>query len=357
MKYVLNLRFSPRPWAARSKNSRLTAQKGAGIIRYAGCAENYGPSWSPWSIGSEGETDIPVVMANGMADIQGKSDGFEPTTEVHQVLLAFEATACMRKCASGRAHKWRRRAPVMSVVSRERPGSRGIPARILVAGSGLLAGALASALTAYGFATRQIVLREPEIERGMDWRPNLVLVDVRYLDLTSGFAFVGELHRAGLRVCVIDAADDADRQSAWRGAGASALVDGSEPFEQLFRTVDRLLRNGPTPQVGNGSPRSFGLTYGAEEPPDPDLQPFTVLTEREQFVLAELMEGHCAEEIANGAFVSISTIRSQIKAILQKLGVNSQLAAVALARRAGWTLDSARESAAKASNGRRARVG
>jgi DNA-binding CsgD family transcriptional regulator len=55
--------------------------------------------------------------------------------------------------------------------------------------------------------------------------------------------------------------------------------------------------------------------------------------------LGELMEGHCAEEIANAAFVSISTVRSQIKAILHKLGVNSQLAAVALARRNGWSLD------------------
>ena len=65
------------------------------------------------------------------------------------------------------------------------------------------------------------------------------------------------------------------------------------------------------------------------------------LTEREQVVLAELIEGHCAEDIAKAAFVSISTVRSQIKAILQKLGVNSQLAAVAMARRAGWSLESA----------------
>jgi len=36
--------------------------------------------------------------------------------------------------------------------------------------------------------------------------------------------------------------------------------------------------------------------------------------------------------------VSISTVRSQIKAILQKLGVNSQLAATALVQQAGWTL-------------------
>ena len=246
---------------------------------------------------------------------------------------------------------------VTSLMAQELPGRLGIPARILVAGSGLLAGALASALTGCGFATRHIVPRGQEIGRGIEWRPNLVLVDVHYLDLSSGFAFVSELHRAGLRVCVIDAADDADRQSAWKGAGASALVDGSEPFDQLFQTVNRLLRNGPTPQAERRSPRSFGFTYGVEEPLDPYLQPFTVLTEREQVVLAELMEGHCAEEIANSAFVSISTIRSQIKAILQKLGVNSQLAAVALARRAGWSLDSARENAAKASNGRRTRVG
>ena len=70
----------------------------------------------------------------------------------------------------------------------------------------------------------------------------------------------------------------------------------------------------------------------------PRLQLFDILTEREQVVLAELMEGHCADEIANAAFVSISTVRSQIKAIRNKLGVNSQLAAVAMARRAGWSL-------------------
>ncbi len=243
----------------------------------------------------------------------------------------------------------------MSVVAQERPRPLGIPARILVAGSGLLAGALASALTAYGFATRHIVPREPEIGRGIEWRPNLVLVDVRCLDLTSGFAFVGALRRAGLRVCVIDAADDGVRQSAWRGAGASALVDGSEPFDQLFRTVNRLLRNDPTPHAVTRPPTSLGLTYGAEEPPDPGLQPFTGLTEREQVVLAELMEGHCADEIANAAFVSISTVRSQIKAILQKLGVNSQLAAVALARRAGWSLNTP-ENAPKTSSSPRARV-
>jgi DNA-binding NarL/FixJ family response regulator len=35
----------------------------------------------------------------------------------------------------------------------------------------------------------------------------------------------------------------------------------------------------------------------------------------------------------------LTTVRSQIRAVLQKLGVRSQLAAVAQANRVGWTRD------------------
>jgi DNA-binding NarL/FixJ family response regulator len=48
------------------------------------------------------------------------------------------------------------------------------------------------------------------------------------------------------------------------------------------------------------------------------------------------MAGEPAESIAEHSFVSLATVRSQIRAILQKLDVRSQLAAVALARDAGW---------------------
>ena len=48
------------------------------------------------------------------------------------------------------------------------------------------------------------------------------------------------------------------------------------------------------------------------------------------------MAGESAETIAEQVVVSLTTVRSQIRAILLKLGVNSQLAAVALAREAGW---------------------
>jgi len=64
--------------------------------------------------------------------------------------------------------------------------------------------------------------------------------------------------------------------------------------------------------------------------------PFASLTRKEGQVLALLMEGHAAEEIAASQSLAITTIRSQIRSILQKLGVSSQLAAAALAHAAGW---------------------
>jgi DNA-binding NarL/FixJ family response regulator len=67
------------------------------------------------------------------------------------------------------------------------------------------------------------------------------------------------------------------------------------------------------------------------------LTPFERLTIREREVLASLVEGQSAEEIADTHYVSLTTVRSQIRAVLQKLGVRSQLAAVAYANRVGWT--------------------
>jgi DNA-binding NarL/FixJ family response regulator len=65
--------------------------------------------------------------------------------------------------------------------------------------------------------------------------------------------------------------------------------------------------------------------------------PFERLTQRECLVLTAMIDGLSAEEIASAHYVALATVRSQIRAVLQKLGVRSQLAAVAAGNRAGWT--------------------
>ena len=65
---------------------------------------------------------------------------------------------------------------------------------------------------------------------------------------------------------------------------------------------------------------------------------FEALTPREALVLSGLANGLSAEEIAREHFVALTTVRSQIRAVLQKLGVRSQLAAVAVADAHRWLL-------------------
>ena len=57
------------------------------------------------------------------------------------------------------------------------------------------------------------------------------------------------------------------------------------------------------------------------------------LTERERTVLAHMMRGLTAVEIAQAEYVTIATVRSHIRSILWKLQVRNQLAAVALGYR------------------------
>lgn len=59
------------------------------------------------------------------------------------------------------------------------------------------------------------------------------------------------------------------------------------------------------------------------------------LTERERDVLVGLLRGHSASLIAAASSRSLSTIRAQIQSLTGRLGVSSQLSAVAVAHRSG----------------------
>jgi two-component system, NarL family, nitrate/nitrite response regulator NarL len=53
-------------------------------------------------------------------------------------------------------------------------------------------------------------------------------------------------------------------------------------------------------------------------------------------VLGHLMEGHTVHDIAALSVVSEATVRTQVKSILAKLEVSSQIAAVGMAHHVGW---------------------
>ena len=146
-----------------------------------------------------------------------------------------------------------------------------------------------------------------------------------------------------------------------------ALVDTSEPatIERMTQestavlafgsadpvTVARALRSGAAWHVGDetsfveiaehlcslamGDPATDAAMRRVEASPQVAL--LDRLTRREQEVLRGLVSGRRAADIAEGDFVSVTTVRNQIQAILTKLGAHSQLEAVSIAVRAGWT--------------------
>ncbi len=106
------------------------------------------------------------------------------------------------------------------------------------------------------------------------------------------------------------------------------IVDGDEPFESQVRAVDRVLGAAP-PDV------DLDVRIATVRRQVDEADRLRRLTRREQGVLEALEAGLSAAEIAAADVVALTTVRAHIRAILAKLGVQSQLAAVALAHRAG----------------------
>lgn len=102
--------------------------------------------------------------------------------------------------------------------------------------------------------------------------------------------------------------------------------DADQPIGDLVRALDGRLS-------GGSPPRDPGALLAALRHREREARLFALLTEREQQVLSALVAGEGAADMAAGWRVSLATVRSHIRAVLAKLGVSSQLGAVALAHR------------------------
>lgn len=153
--------------------------------------------------------------------------------------------------------------------------------------------------------------------------------------LAHSLGLVETAAAAGAIVAVLSDSTHELLLSAAVSAGATGLVSASD---LMIDTVDQILAMVKGENLLTEGRRSelLGLFRTHRLDRDNRFMPFESLSRREGEVLCLLMEGHSVAKIAESSFVSIGTVRTQVKAILRKLGVNSQAAAVALAYRSGW---------------------
>ena len=164
----------------------------------------------------------------------------------------------------------------------------------------------------------------------------LVLLD---LDLGGGLAgealLPGLLHQ-GVQVLVLTGCEEPVRLSRLIRGGVSGVLSKTEPLEHVLAAVEALFIGDYTMSaVAVTNLHLAAIASEAERANREHL--FRTLTHREGEVLFGLMKGRTVTELADESMLSVQTVRSQVKAILVKLGVHSQLAAVGVARRAGWS--------------------
>ncbi len=174
------------------------------------------------------------------------------------------------------------------------------------------------------------------VEECLRNRPQVVLLD---LSLGAGFGdsdeLIAPLAFAGVKVVMLTGSTDNARLGGCLERGATGVISKAEPLDFLVEQVRRAAHG---ERVLTAQHRMELVLESKRERTEREhrLVPFDSLTDREREVLTELMKGHQVEEISRGLFVSEATVRTHVRAVLQKLGVRSQLAAVARARDVGW---------------------
>jgi DNA-binding NarL/FixJ family response regulator len=166
--------------------------------------------------------------------------------------------------------------------------------------------------------------------------PDVVVLDLDLGDaLGDGADLVGPLAEAGTRVLVVTASTDDDQLCRALERGAIGVASKSVPFAELLEAVVTAAQGA---QVMSAAERS-GIRERAHRVRSrraDQLLPFERLTPKEMGVLRALAAGKSVGCIASEWFVSEATVRSQVRGVLTKLGVSSQLEAVAQAHSSGW---------------------
>ena len=221
-------------------------------------------------------------------------------------------------------------------------GERGAIDVLIVEDHRLLADGLVAALCRAGIASQALYpTRLVDVVHAMNQhRPALVLLD---LDLGmpdgDGATAVPLLVDAGADVLLLTGSRDRDALARCLEHGARAVVSKAETLDGVITAVRCALRGDVLP----GRDERNALLAERRERElrrQRQLAPLRSLSRREADVLRALADGRSVETVATESYVSVATVRSQVRSILLKLGVNSQLAAVAVARQSGW-LDSA----------------
>lgn len=163
------------------------------------------------------------------------------------------------------------------------------------------------------------------------FQPHGAILSIRVgRGVDAGIALIETLVASGTPVLVLSAERRRLVLGRFLEAGAAGWIGRDEALDQVDSALARLVAGKPI--LGKTIRATLLDELRREREKERRARSiFAELTQREALVLAALTDGLTADEIAREHVVALCTVRSQIRAVLQKLDVRSQLAAVALA--------------------------
>jgi len=166
-------------------------------------------------------------------------------------------------------------------------------------------------------------------------RPDIVVLDLDLGPFGDGARLIPSLVQSGAAVVVVTADENHARWGECMRYGARKVLSKSSPLNEIVATLRRL---GDGLTVLQPMEREELLRRWHENRVHEQAlrTRFAQLTVRESEVLGHLTHGRTVRDIATMSVVSEATVRTQVKSILAKLEVNSQLAAVAATHEVDW---------------------
>jgi DNA-binding NarL/FixJ family response regulator len=159
--------------------------------------------------------------------------------------------------------------------------------------------------------------------------PAVTLLDLDLGTAGTGLPLIAPLEAADVSVCIVTGSSDQTRWGECLSHGARAVIPKAAPLEYIVQTVRHTLAGRQV--ITEAHRYELVQRWYRHESGIHDAQArLDSLSPREAQVLGSLADGKRVREIAAEAFVSEATVRSQVKSILAKLGVSSQIAAVAM---------------------------
>jgi DNA-binding NarL/FixJ family response regulator len=164
-------------------------------------------------------------------------------------------------------------------------------------------------------ATAEEALRDIPAEN-----PDVVLMDINLTGM-SGIECVARLkeRRPGTQVLMLTTYDDGDLIFDSLRAGANGYLLKNMPRQELVEAVQQV-RAGGAPMSLQIARKVINFFHSAKKP----ALELKSLTTREHEILKLLAKGYMYKEIADHLAISMSTVRTHVSAVYEKLHVHSR---------------------------------